>query len=144
MSGRNLKAIRSFRRSLVDLAKTQSFKDATAAKQFDMLNKMAFTEIELDDPPEVQIAKEQFLLEFQWVCISQFGNELKLLKAIISRLDKIGYPCPTRWGVLRLDLADILDNRGRHDEAIKLRELVRGEYHTLGELVEGLVLVRLS
>ena len=144
LSGRNLKAIRSFRRSLLDVVKTQSFKDATIAKKIDMLNKIALTKIELDEPPEVQIAKKRFLLELQYVCISQSDNELRLLKAVIAGYDKIGYPCPTRWGVLRLDLADILDQRGRHDEAIKLREIVRNEYRRQGELVDSLILVRLS
>lgn len=144
LPGKNLVAIRRLRRSLVGVAKTQLFKDATAAKQIDMLNKTALAELEIEAPPEVRLAKERVLLEFQHVCISQFGNELKLMKAIIDRFDEIGYGCPIRWGILRLDLAEILEKRDRHDDAKKLRDLVRNEYQSIGGLVESLILARLT
>lgn len=144
LSGKSLKAVRSLRRSLVDLVKSQPFKAAPIRKQIRMLNEIALTEYRVDEEPEVQVAKERFLLEMQWVVISQSDNEFKLLKTLIDRHDKIGYGCPARWGVLRLDLADMLHQRGMLDEARNLREAVRDEYYKMQQLIDGLILARLT
>lgn len=144
LSGESLRAVRRFRRTLVDLVKSQPFNAAPVAMQINMLNETALTEYEVDDPPELQVSKERFLLEMHWFVISRSDNEFKLLKALIDRHDQIGYGCPARWGVLRLDLADMFHQRGMLDEARKLREAVRDEYHKMQQLIDGLILDRLT
>lgn len=93
-------------------------------------------------PPEMQIVYQRELLEAKYRCIVDKTSDRKFLLMIKDEFDRIGYGYPISWGVIRCDLADLLDQAGEKREATKVRKEVVSEFVKMIDFVQSAVLSR--